>query len=268
MSLELRNVSKTLGAFCVKNISLEINRGEYVALMGPNGSGKSTLLQLLSALEEPDEGQLLLDSRKPDITFRNRVGIVFQMPEKQLFASTVKEDVLFSLRREKLSKEEKDEKARKTLALLGFDYDKIKDMSPFAFSGGEKRRLAIAGTLIKGYDYLLLDEPFSGLDSKYRSEFAKLLKDLKESGVGILLVTHSSSFASCAERLLVLSDGHLAYDGPPSLLYSKIESNKYGLRPCVSGEIASELRKRGYEIADSDTSNLINAILKGRGNAL
>ena len=173
MSIRLDNVSFTYlkntsyETKALDNVSLEIKDGEFVGIIGETGSGKSTLLDIIAGLNSPTEGK---------VSVEGRVGVVFQFVEKQLFESTVYKDVGFSIG--ELSNDEKEKRIRETLEYLDFNYEKVKDMSPFEFSIGEKRKIAIAGVLVSRPDILILDEVFAGLDYDGKKSLINILNDL------------------------------------------------------------------------------------------
>ncbi|MDE6864211.1 MAG: ATP-binding cassette domain-containing protein [Eubacterium sp.] len=188
MSIELKSVSYTYArntnyqTQALDNINLTIGDGEFVGIMGQTGCGKSTLIQLIDGLLVPDAGCVLLDgqdinNKKYDRRIlRKHIGLVFQLPEYQLFETTVERDIAFVLKQSHLSKAEKKERVIDALDAVGFDYDKIKDKSPLSFSGGEKKRLAIAGALAAKPKILIFDEPVAGLDCQGRAAFLKLVR--------------------------------------------------------------------------------------------
>ncbi|MBQ7445223.1 MAG: energy-coupling factor transporter ATPase [Clostridia bacterium] len=211
----------------IHDISLEIQKGEFVAVIGHTGSGKSTLLQHLNGLLLPTEGEVFIDGEK--ITKKNlseirrKVGFVFQYPEHQLFEDTVYKDIAFALKRFKLSDEEIDAKVRKAANTVGLD-EALFESSVFDLSGGEKRRVAICGVLVSDPSYLLLDEPASGLDGKGRRDMLALLKKLNSEGVTIVLISHSmDDVAEVADRIILINEGTVALDGTPGEVFSKEE---------------------------------------------
>lgn len=211
----------------IHDISLEIRKGEFVAVIGHTGSGKSTLLQHLNGLLLPTEGEVFIDGEK--ITKKNlseirrKVGFVFQYPEHQLFEDTVYKDIAFALKRFKLSNEEIDAKVRKAANTVGLD-EALFENSVFDLSGGEKRRVAICGVLVSDPSYLLLDEPASGLDGKGRRDMLALLKKLNSEGVTIVLISHSmDDVAEVADRIILINEGTVALDGTPGEVFSKEE---------------------------------------------
>ncbi len=215
----------------LNDISLSVEKGEFVALVGHSGSGKSTLVQHMAGLLSPNSGQVLADGisligKKPEnIAARRKVGIVFQYPEHQLFAETVFEDVAFGPRNMGLSEEEVDERVRQALAFVRLAEDGFGQRSPFRLSGGQMRRVAIAGVVAMRPDYLVLDEPSAGLDPVSRNIFYEETRALhKETGAAVIMVTHSMEEAiQLADRLLVMSEGKIILDGSPGEIF---RSNK------------------------------------------
>ena len=240
MPLTLENITYKAGSFEIRDLSLTINDADKVAIMGATGCGKSTLLGLFTGLENPLKGRLLLDGEEADI--RKEVGILFQYPERQLFASTVKDDVLFALRKQKLSKDEKEKRLNWALSTMGFEGDEIRRTSPLSLSGGEKRRVAIAGVIITKPRFLFFDEPFAGLDPKARDDFEALTDKLNQEGIAIITVTHNSDAASKYNRLIVLDNGRIVKDSTPEEILSSAEKAlHYGLEPSTTGLISSIL---------------------------
>lgn len=211
----------------LKNVNLEIKRGEFVAIIGKTGSGKSTLLQHFNGLLLPTEGEVYVDgeklTKKNLVEIRRKVGFVFQYPEHQLFEDTVYKDIAFGLKRFKLSDEEVKERIESTSKLVGLDQS-LFERSVFELSGGEKRRVAVCGVLVSNPEYLLLDEPASGLDSKGKREMLRLLKKLNEQGVTVILISHSmDDVAENAERVIVINDGTVALDGTTREVFSQAD---------------------------------------------
>lgn len=239
------------------NISVTINQGEFIGIIGHTGSGKSTLIQLLNGLELPTEGKVKVDDivvgedKKKLKLVRQRVGLVFQYPEYQLFEETIAKDVAFGPINLGLSQEEVDLRVKEAIELVGFNYDKIKDLSPFDLSGGQKRRVAIAGVLAMKPDYLILDEPTAGLDPAGRNEIFEQIKNLHEkSKVTVILVSHSmEDIAKFVDRVIVLSNGKIHMEGTPKEIYSQAEElEKIGLGIPQIASIVKELGKRGFNI--------------------
>jgi len=203
----------------LRDVGLTLAGGESVALLGPTGSGKSTLLQLLRGLLTPDEGRVLLDglaAGEPGFEERERrVGLVFQMPEMQLFAATCADDVAFGPRQLGWSEHEVDAAVASALAAVGLPADRFGARHPYSLSGGEQRRLALAGVLAMRPGLLLLDEPFVSLDPASRRDLEAILRDLSADGMGLLLATHDvdRAYALCRSRV-VLDQGEVVDAGP------------------------------------------------------
>lgn len=241
----------------LNNVNIEIEENDFVGIIGHTGSGKSTLIQLLNGLEKPSKGKVVVDGitvgdDKKDLKkIRQTVGLVFQYPEYQLFEETVAKDVAFGPTNLKLSQKEIDLRVIEALELVGFNYDKIKDASPFDLSGGQKRRVAIAGVLAMKPNYLILDEPTAGLDPAGKNEIFAQIKKLHEKGkVSIVLVSHSmEDVAKLVKKVVVLYRGKIHMMGTPKEIYSNAEElKKIGLGIPQIAEIVSELRKRKFNI--------------------
>ena len=208
-------------------MNLDIEDGEFVGVMGTTGSGKSTLIQLIAGLIAPTEGKILLDgedinAKKYDRdVLHRRIGLVFQYPEYQLFETTVERDVAFGLRHQGLTKEETASAVRTALETVGFDYDEVRDKSPLSFSGGEKRRIAIAGVLAPNPRVLILDEPIAGLDPLSRQDFLTMVDGLNAQGVTVIMISHNAdALSEHAGRIIVLGDGALIRDGSAKHIFS------------------------------------------------
>ncbi len=206
----------------LKGVSVSVEPGEVLGVIGGTGSGKSTLVQHLNLLLVPTAGRVLVDGQdalcvsRPEL--RRRVGLVFQSPEQALFAPTVEEDVAFAPRRLGLDEEEVRERVRETLDLLGAGH--LAARSPFALSGGEKRRVAIAGVLAMGPEVLVLDEPTAGLDPHARSELVDLVGRLRGYGMTVVFVSHDlDEVAEVADRVCVLERGKVRSVGPPAQVF-------------------------------------------------
>lgn len=278
MSIELKSVSYTYAVdtpYSVKaldDVSLTVNEGEFVGIIGKTGCGKSTLIQLIDGLLAPDNGVVLFDgedihSKKFDRRkLRENIGIVFQFPDYQLFETTVERDVAFALKHSSLSKKEVQNRVSKALEAVGFDYDKVKDKSPLSFSGGEKRRIAIAGVLAAGPKYLILDEPVAGLDPMGRTEFLKLLDSLNKKGTAIIMISHNTdALAEYAQRILLMRDGKIIRDGKAEeILTDYIALEENGVRAGQISSIAEMLRERSFDIPDNTVkyNQLIEEICK------
>ena len=199
----------------LNNVNLEINDGEFVALIGHTGSGKSTLIQHMNGLLRPTSGKIIIDST--DITEKNvklsdirkKVGLVFQYPEYQLFEETIEKDIEFGPRNLGLDNEEITRRVKRAMNMVGLDYETYKDKSPFDLSGGQKRRVAIAGVIAMEPKTLILDEPTAGLDPKGRDDILNQIKILHdEYKMTIIIVSHSmEDVANIAERVIVMNKG-------------------------------------------------------------
>lgn len=238
-------------------VNLEIHEGEFLGIIGHTGSGKSTLIQLLNGLEKPTDGKITVDGitvgmdKKLLSKIRQTVGLVFQYPEYQLFEETVAKDVAFGPMNLNLPQDEIDRRVKESLELVGFNYKKIKDASPFDLSGGQKRRVAIAGVLAMKPNYLVLDEPTAGLDPAGRNELFAQIKLLhKKANMTVILVSHSmEDIAKLVDRVIVLYKGKIHMEGSPKQIYSQAEElEKIGLGVPQVAQIVNELRKRGFNI--------------------
>jgi energy-coupling factor transport system ATP-binding protein len=241
----------------LSDVSLEIEAGEFVGLIGPTGSGKSTLVQHFNGLILPSSGKVYVDGvdlAKKDTQLRlirQKVGLVFQYPEHQLFGETILEDVGFGPRNGGLSDDEVVERVREALAYVGLDYEALKDRSPFELSGGQKRRVAIAGVLAMRPSVLILDEPTAGLDPEGREEILGEIKRLhKERGITVILVTHSmEDVARLVDRIIVMERGGVAIDGTPVEVFGQAERLlEMGLGIPQITELMRELRAQGLEV--------------------
>ncbi len=203
----------------LRDVGFDLGAGRSLALLGASGSGKSTLLQVIKGLDEPETGHVVLDGAGPDDArhgeLRRQVGLVFQTPELQLFAATAREDVSFGPRRLGWDETEVETAVDEALQLVGLPSGEFGDRHPYALSGGEQRRLALAGVLAMRPRLLLLDEPFVSLDPSTRRELARILARLRSAGVTLLLATHDVDLAwALCDQLLVLDAGRVAASGP------------------------------------------------------
>jgi len=212
----------------LSDINLKIGEEEFVAIIGPTGSGKSTLVQHFNGLLKPTQGKIIVNGIEVAGNnlkeLRKQVGIVFQYTEHQLFEETVYKDIAFGLHKQGLDAEEIDRRIRKTIKMVGLSED-VLEKSPFELSGGQKRRVAIAGVLVMNPKILVLDEPTAGLDPKGRDEiFNFILQIYKEMHMTIILVSHSmEDVARVAERVIVMYKGKIAMDGYAGEVFSKAE---------------------------------------------
>lgn len=204
----------------VQDISLDIPTGTLTILCGVNGSGKSTLLRLLAGLAQPSSGQILYNhGKKPDYKNPEAVSMVFQQPETQLFAGTVHKDIEYGLIERRVSKEKRTEIIASALAKTGLAYDEFAGRSPFLLSGGEKRRVCIAGALAVQPGLLILDEPTAGLDPQAEQALLEMVQELRSSGLTLIIGTHDlDSFLPVADKVIVMKQGAIHYDGPAPAL--------------------------------------------------
>ena len=266
MSISLEKISYTYnplepnGAYALKNLNLEIKQGEFIGLLGHTGSGKSTLVQLMAGLIQSTEGRLFVDGIDFSSKSKERrqkkleVGLVFQYPEYQLFEETVARDIAFGPKNLGLSEEEITKRVKEAMVLVDLDYETYKDVSPFSLSGGQKRRVAIAGVLAMRPSYLILDEPTAGLDPKGRNAILSKIKALHETlGMAIILVSHSmDDVAKFASRLLVMNKGELVLEGTPQVIFEQkdfLESIGLGV-PSVT-QLMYQLREKGLAVSPS-----------------
>ena len=233
MSIKIENVTYAYmqgtpyEQIAIRNISLEIQPGEILGVIGHTGSGKSTLVQHFNGLLKPTSGTVSVDNvdlhhnKKQARQARSKVGMVFQYPEHQLFEDTVFDDIAFGPRNLKLSEDEVADRVKRAMQFVGLEYDRVAARSPFQLSGGQMRRVAIAGVIALEPDYLILDEPSAGLDPRGRDEiFDQIGKLHADTGIAVVLVTHNmEDIARMANRLLVLCDGKILMDDRPETIF-------------------------------------------------
>ena len=283
MSIKLSNIYHTYSKgtpferLALQDVSLEIAKGEIVAIIGHTGSGKSTLVQHLNGLLKPDKGTAAIDDI--DISSkgvqaknaRQQVGMVFQYPEHQIFAETVFEDIAFGPRNKGFNEEEVAKAVREAMAFVGLDYDTFAQRSPFQMSGGQMRRVAIAGVVAMNPDYLVLDEPSAGLDPRSRNAVFREIMDLHKSrGIAIVLVTHSMEEAvKYANRLLVVNAGKVLFDGEPAAIFKEhgTELVQVGVDVPQVYKLADLLRQKGLALPEGikDEMALVKAIKQAKG---
>lgn len=261
----------------IDDISLTIPSGQYVALLGHTGSGKSTLIQHLNGLLAPSSGRILFDgedihrSKEALRMLRFQVGLVFQYPEYQLFEETVWKDIAFGPRNMGLTEAEVEEHVRSGAAFAGVPED-LFDVSPLEVSGGQKRRIAIAGVLAMEPKVLVLDEPMAGLDpAGCREILANIENYHRSTGATIVLVTHDMDIAArVAERLIVMEHGHIELDGTPEEVFSHTARlREIGLDIPGAAALAEAMRAAGAELPDSiyTPEQLARAVLERKGGA-
>ena len=235
MSIEVKNLcyiyNKDLPGETVAldDVSFKVNDGEIIGIIGHTGSGKSTLLQHLNGLLKPAsgevyvDGQCITDGKVKLVEIRRRVGLVFQYPEYQLFEETVAKDVAFGPRNLGLDEDEIDRRVRESLEIVGLDYDEICDSSPFELSGGQKRRVAIAGVIAMTPSVLILDEPTAGLDPKAHRDILLMIKRIHSTmGIIIIFVSHNmTDIADMSDRIIVMDHGKNVLEGTPQEVFSR-----------------------------------------------
>lgn len=243
----------------LEDIDLVVDDGEFLGVIGHTGSGKSTLVQLMNALLVPTAGRVLVDGmdtreRKLRRKVRTTVGLAFQYPESQLFANTVADDVAFGPRNLELSDDEVNRRVRAALERVGMDYAKVAQRSPFDLSGGQQRRVALAGILAMEPRVLVLDEPAAGMDPATVSEIRAYLRELNDQGLTIVLVSHSmDDVAELCSRIIVLDHGTLHMQGAPAELFTAqnaAELRRINLGVPRATKFALELVERGLEMPD------------------
>lgn len=283
MSIVLDNISYTYSKGtpferqALKNVSLSIEKGEVIAIIGHTGSGKSTLVQHLNALLHPDKGSIVIDEVQATAktleakAARHKVGMVFQYPEHQLFAETVEEDIAFGPINKGFAPEEVSLQVKEAMRFVGLDYETYAKRSPFQLSGGQMRRVAVAGVVALNPDYLVLDEPSAGLDPGSRDRVFKEIFALHKSRkLAIVLVTHSMDEAArYADRLLVINEGELVYDGKPKDIFREHaeELVKIGMDVPQVYKLAEMLKTKGLGLKGDimDTQSLVKAICQVKG---
>ncbi len=281
MSLKLENVSyiyeqgTSSQTAAIKNINLEIEKGEFVAIIGHTGSGKSTLIQHFNGLEMATEGTVYYDGKDikdKDFDLRSlrcKVGLVFQYPEHQLFEESVIKDVCFGPKNKGLSQEECLKKAKEALELVGVG-EAMYEKSPFELSGGQKRRVAIAGVLAMEPEILILDEPTAGLDPAGRDKILACIKNLHDvRKIAVVLVSHSmEDVANYADRIIVMNQGSVMYDDTPKKVFKHYkELEKVGLSAPQITYIMHGLKESGLAV-DENIISITDAkdnILKSLG---
>ena len=256
-------------AWALRDVTFTLADGELIGLAGHTGSGKSTLIQHANGLLHPTVGRVLFDGgdladKRVAQACRSAVGLVFQYPEHQLFAATVREDVAFGPRNLGLSDEEVAERVGEALRLVHLDEEDIGERSPFELSGGQQRRVAFAGVLAMRPRVLVMDEPVAGLDPVARAEFLELIGELHRSGLSIIMASHSmEDLARLADRILVLAEGEIFRIGAPDEVFADVEGLRgVGLDAPAAQRFAAELRAAGFDLPQRlyDVDSLAAAI--------
>ena len=266
MSIQVRNLTHIYEpgmpteSVALEDVSFEINDGELVGIIGHTGSGKSTLLQHLNGLLKPTSGQIVVggkDITAPGVSMveiRKRIGLVFQYPEYQLFEETVAKDVAFGPKNLGLSEAEIDERVREAIDLVGLDYDQIAERSPFELSGGQKRRVAIAGVIAMRPEVLILDEPTAGLDPKAHKDVLAMVEEVhRRTGNITILVSHNmADIARLSDKIIVVDSGRLVATGTPEEVFGqrqRLEEVGLALPPVT--QFTETLRSRGLNLSET-----------------
>lgn len=253
----------------LKNITLTIDDGEFLGIVGHTGSGKSTLVSHFNGLTKLMSGKLIVDGIDLSLKYdykklRSKVGMVFQYPEYQLFDETVERDVGFGPKNIGLDDAEIKKRVKEAVTTVGLSYDDIKDRSPFELSGGQMRRVALAGVLAMQPDILVLDEPTAGLDPKGKKEILSIIGDVHSNGKTIIMISHNmEEIAANCNRVAVMDNGELAGVFTPDELFCSDELVKrFSLElPCYAA-VASALKAKGYDVSAKNENDLGESILK------
>lgn len=267
-------------SLALDDINFQVEDGQLFGIIGHTGSGKSTLLQHLNGLLRPDEGTIVIggvDITKPDVSMteiRKKIGLVFQYPEYQLFEETVAKDVAFGPHNLGLSEEETEERVKEAIELVGLDYETFKDRSPFDLSGGQKRRVAIAGVIAMRPEVLILDEPTAGLDPKAHRDVLKMVEEVhKRTGNITILVSHNmADIARLSDKILVIDSGRVVTVGTPKEVFShRKELSEVGLALPPITQLTETLRQRGMRLPETilsvdEAADEISSFLSNRGN--
>lgn len=287
MSMEFQNVNFYYNKnsknpiHALKDINLKIEKHEYIGLIGHTGSGKSTLVQHMNGLNKPHDGKVIVDGvsttdEDADLkSLRQKVGIVFQYPEDQLFEETIYADIAFGPKNLGLDEDEIDQRVRTSMKAVGLDFEEFKDLSPFDISGGQKRRVAIAGVLALNPDYLVLDEPTAGLDPHGSEEILSEIRSIYDNNpeMTIVLVTHSmEDIAENANRIIVVDQGAISMDGGPYEIFSQQEElEKRGLSIPQITKLMLVLKDKGLDIdtrvlSVDESYDVLSKYLKEQGH--
>lgn len=284
MSITVENLTYTYSkglpneTRALEDVSFQLKTGEFAAVIGHTGSGKSTLMQQLNGLLRPDSGKItvgevcITDPSTKMTEVRRKVGLVFQYPEYQLFEETVAKDVAFGPKQVGMTGEELDRVVEESIRLTGLDYEEVKERSPFELSGGQKRRVAIAGVLAMKPEILILDEPTAGLDPSAHRDVLELIRRIhRQERMTILLVSHNmGDIAELADRVLVMNRGKLVMNGTPAEVFLRGEPLwKMGLGLPPATEFMERLKERmpgidAAQLSIEDAAKEICRYLKGR----
>ena len=265
--IEIENVTYTymkktpFEKTALENISFAIKEGDFLAVAGHTGSGKSTLIQIISGLIDLQVGKIEVDGESiKNKSARQKIGMVFQYPEHQLFEETVEKDIAFGPRNFGLSEEKISARVDEAMKFVDLSFE-IKKSSPFELSGGQRRRVAIAGILALKPKYLILDEPTAGLDPKARKKLLSAIKKLHKSGVTIIFVSHSmEDIANLASRVIVLAQGKILFEGTPRKLFTQEEIlRRAGLEQPPITQLMQKLNRAGLNVK-IDALNIDEAV--------
>lgn len=267
MSIRVENITYTYGGgtpyekTALEDVDLTIEKGEFVGIIGHTGSGKSTLIQHLNGLIHPTKGKVIVDGvdlsgkTKEAIAKRHTVGMVFQYPEQQLFEETIAQDIAFGPRNLGCDEETVQNRVKEAMRFVGLDYDTYAGRSPFRLSGGQMRRVAIAGVIAMKPDFLILDEPSAGLDPIGRREiFSQIKKWYEDGAFSVILVSHNmDDIAKLATRLLVMSHGHCVLDGKPMdiFLHHRKELQEAGVDVPPLTKTLLYLKEKGIPVPET-----------------
>lgn len=267
MQVRVENLSVTYAqgtgyvSKALDDVSFTVNENEFLGVIGHTGSGKSTLMQCIDALIEPDEGKIYIDDieitsknvSKPAV--RQKVGLVFQYPEYQLFEETAAKDVGYGPRNLDVPEDVVEGFVKKVFDMVSLDYEKIKDKSPFSLSGGEKRRIAIAGVLVMKPKVLILDEPTAGIDPAVKDEILNVIKNIhKKYNTTIIMVSHNmDDIFTMSDRILVMDKGRLAMIGTPDEIFKRrADLQSMNLEVPQAGRLLADLREKGIAVRDDE----------------
>ena len=286
MSIVIKNLTHIynegmpFASIALDNISIEIKDRDFVGLIGHTGSGKSTLIQHLNGILKPSSGEIFINEfnitdPKLNLTeIRKRVGVVFQYPEYQLFEETVEKDIAFGPSNLGLEAEEIDNRVKLSMESVGLNYEEYKDKSPFELSGGQKRRVAIAGVIAMNPEVLILDEPTAGLDPGGRDEIFDLIKKLhRDNNMTIILSSHSmDDMAKLAQTIIVMNHGKIEFVGSPKEVFKSNTDRlkEIGLDIPQVLELALKLREKGFDIKEDiltveEAKEEILRVMRGKG---
>ena len=270
-SVSYKYLSSTSGYYAVSDIDFEIRDGDFVGIIGHSGSGKSTLIQLIAGLLQPESGRVLLDGAnlaqaKNRQGLFTKIGVAFQYPEAQLFAPTVYDDIAFAAKNAGYSEQEISSRVKHWMQVFDLDFERYATCSPFELSGGQQRRVALAGIMVVEPELLILDEPTAGLDPAGRRRLLQVIRDYHAAGNSIVMVSHSmEDIAQTTNRIMVLKDGKAQLQGTPEQVFSQVAKlDAIDLGVPESESFAARLRLAGIPLPSSllSVDALADAIAK------